>query len=49
VVAPEADMKVVGLTMDITLRHEIAHCNGWPGDHRGALPIEDWALMDPPE
>jgi len=18
------------------LRHEIGHCNGWPGDHRGA-------------
>jgi hypothetical protein len=49
VVAPEADMKVVGLTMEITLRHETAHCNGWPNDHRGALPVEDWALMDPPE
>jgi hypothetical protein len=36
-------MKVVGLTMEITLRHETAHCNGWPNDHRGALPIEDWA------
>lgn len=43
VIAPETDMKRVGLTKDITLRHEIAHCNGWPGDHRGALPIEDWA------
>ena len=19
--------------------HEIAHCNGWPGDHRGALNV----------
>jgi hypothetical protein len=36
IVAPVADMKTVGLTMDITLRHEIAHCNGWPSDHRGA-------------
>lgn len=45
VLAPEADMKVVGLTTDITLRHEVAHCNGWPGDHRGALPIDE-ALDD---
>jgi hypothetical protein len=44
VTASVADMKAVGLTMDITMRHETAHCNGWPGDHRGALPIEDWAL-----
>jgi hypothetical protein len=49
VLAPEADLKRVGLTRGLTLRHEIAHCNGWPGDHRGALPIEDWALADPPE
>jgi hypothetical protein len=50
VVAPEADMKVVGLTMEITLRHEIAHCNGWPSNHRDALPVEDWAVeaMDTP-
>jgi hypothetical protein len=20
---------------EIVLRHEIGHCNGWPGDHRG--------------
>jgi hypothetical protein len=49
VLAPEADLKRVGLTRGLTLRHEIAHCNGWPADHRGALPIEDWALMDPEE
>jgi hypothetical protein len=43
-------MKAVGLTMEITLRHETAHCNAWPNDHRGALPIEDWAPenMDTP-
>src|SRR4051794_41102065 len=43
VIAPEADAKRVGLTTDVLLRHEIAHCNGWPSDHRGASPIEDWA------
>jgi hypothetical protein len=46
VIAPEADQKIVGLTIAITLRHEIAHCNGWPNNHRGALPIEDWALPE---
>jgi hypothetical protein len=20
----------------------MAHCNGWPGDHRGALPYVEW-------
>jgi hypothetical protein len=24
-----------GLTRNIVLRHEMAHCNGWPGDHPG--------------
>jgi hypothetical protein len=46
VIAPEADVKAVGLWMSLLIRHEIAHCNGWPGDHRGALPIEDWAVFD---
>ena len=45
ILAPEEDMKKVGVWMDLIRRHEIAHCNGWPGDHRGALPIEDWAEM----
>jgi hypothetical protein len=22
------------------LRHEEAHCNGWPADHRGALGLD---------
>ena len=46
IVAPEADMKAVGLWTELVIRHETAHCNGWPGDHRGALPIEDWAPED---
>jgi hypothetical protein len=24
--------------MSELLRHEVGHCNGWPNDHRGALP-----------
>jgi hypothetical protein len=23
-------------TVNVTMRHEIGHCNGWPGDHKGA-------------
>jgi hypothetical protein len=46
VVAPEADIKAVGLWMSLVIRHETAHCNGWPGDHPGALPVEDWAIFD---
>jgi hypothetical protein len=44
--APKVDMKAAGFPRDLILRHEIAHCNGWPGDHRGARPFEDWA-QDP--
>ena len=46
IVAPEADLKRVGLWTALVIRHETGHCNGWPGDHRGALPIEDWAPED---
>jgi hypothetical protein len=44
VIAPVADMKAVGLTKDMVVRHEVAHCNGWPNHHPGALPVEDWAV-----
>jgi hypothetical protein len=30
----------------MVMRHETAHCNGWPGDHPGALPYEEWASDD---
>jgi hypothetical protein len=31
---PSADTrKLFGLTYDEILRHELAHCNGWPADH----------------
>jgi hypothetical protein len=46
VIAPNADLRAVGLWKSLLIRHEIAHCNGWPNDHRGALPIEDWATLD---
>lgn len=28
-----------GYTTEILLRHEIGHCNGWPGDHPNAWPL----------
>jgi hypothetical protein len=43
ILAPEADMKAAGYPPELVLRHEIAHCNGWPGDHPGARPFWDWA------
>jgi hypothetical protein len=47
VILPEAQLTAAGLPLDLIWRHEIAHCNGWPGDHKGALPI--WALIHPPD
>ena len=38
--APDEEIIRFGLSFDIIHRHEIAHCNGWPGDHRGVLPFE---------
>ena len=32
----DAIIREHGTTPQTVLRHEIAHCNGWPGDHRGA-------------
>jgi hypothetical protein len=43
VLAPEADLKAAGLPLDLVMRHELAHCNGWPSDHRGARQFHDWA------
>jgi hypothetical protein len=45
VIAPAADIKAVGLTTSLVIRHETGHCNGWPGDHHGALSLEDWAVL----
>jgi hypothetical protein len=42
VLAPDADIKA-GFPPELVKRHEIAHCNGWPADHSGALPFVDWA------
>jgi hypothetical protein len=43
VVAADDVIKAAGFPPELVKRHEIAHCNGWPADHRGALPYEEWA------
>jgi hypothetical protein len=43
VLAPEAVISAAGFPPELVKRHEIAHCNGWPADHRGARPFVDWA------
>ena len=34
-------MKRLGIDYNIILRHEVAHCNGWPYDHPGAKPFNE--------
>jgi len=29
-----------GLTLEIVMRHELGHCNGWPPDRTGAWYME---------
>jgi hypothetical protein len=44
VMAHDDVIRAAGLPPDLVRHHELAHCNGWPGDHRGARPYEEWAL-----
>jgi hypothetical protein len=34
----EASIRAVGWTVELMLRHERAHCNGWPQSHAGKRP-----------
>jgi hypothetical protein len=43
VIANKEVIEAAGYVYDLVLRHEIGHCNGWPGDHPNAQPWEDWA------
>src|SRR5262245_37432859 len=36
-------MRERGWNTGLLLRHEIGHCNGWPGDHPGQRPVS-WPL-----
>ena len=35
---PESLMKKYGWWREAMMRHELGHCNGWPGDHPGQRP-----------
>jgi exosome complex RNA-binding protein Csl4 len=39
----DSELEKLGIPPALAMRHEIGHCNGWPGDHKGARPWEDWA------
>jgi hypothetical protein len=43
VIANKEILEAHGYTYEAVMRHEIGHCNGWPGDHPNARPWEDWA------
>ena len=43
IVATDDIIRDLGYPVDIVLRHEIAHCNGWPKDHPGGLPYSPQA------
>ena len=47
VLAQDEVITKAGFPPEILLRHEIAHCNGWPADHKGAQVFEDWASTPP--
>jgi len=36
-----------GSTVNITMRHALAHCNGWPGDHQGARQVAECTQCKP--
>jgi hypothetical protein len=35
-IARETDLFVYGVTINLIMRHEIGHCNGWGNEHSGA-------------
>jgi hypothetical protein len=43
-VVEDSILQPTGWTYEIVLRHEVGHCNGWPGDHAGmrvAVPADE--------
>jgi hypothetical protein len=42
-------MRHVKINLAATLRHELAHCNGWPGDHPDGRSIDIEASVPWPE
>jgi hypothetical protein len=43
VIANDEILRSVGIyDAKVILRHEIGHCNGWPGDHPGARALAEF-------
>jgi hypothetical protein len=40
IIADDDPLEAAGHDWLTVLRHEIGHCNGWPGDHKGARAAE---------
>lgn len=40
VIVEESIIKAYRWTRELVMRHEIGHCNGWPGDHPGERPYD---------
>ena len=36
IISPDSVLAEAGMTLEFVKRHEMAHCNGWPQDHRRA-------------
>jgi hypothetical protein len=43
IMATDNVIRIFGYLVDVVLRHEIAHCNGWPQDHPGGIPYSSQA------
>ena len=46
-IMPDSYLKQFAVTYDAVRRHEIAHCNGWPGSHPRPLEKSDKGIFDP--
>lgn len=42
IIAPDDVILKAGFPPDVIKRHEIAHCNGWSGEHKDAYSHEDY-------
>jgi hypothetical protein len=41
IMLPDDVIRATGWTTGLLLRHELAHCNGWPGDHPNIRAYKD--------
>jgi hypothetical protein len=46
VIAPAAELEAIGYSEPTIVRHENAHCNGWPADHPGLRSLKGAETAD---